>query len=138
MKDDQNREALARLAIGVHRDRPAQLRRQLGSFLRSRREALGLRRSDVARALGYQNLSKGSRRIVDWEAGRPGGILDRSAYLEALSLDGTETLALLARADAVERRLDGMGRGVIAADRALIQENLQRLRAHTELSLIHI
>src|SRR4051794_31073878 len=42
----------------------------LGEFIRERRENLDLRRSDVARLLGYENVSKGSARLYDLEVGR--------------------------------------------------------------------
>jgi transcriptional regulator with XRE-family HTH domain len=42
----------------------------LGEHLKERREQLGLRRSEVARLLGYDNLNKGSRRVHDLEQGR--------------------------------------------------------------------
>src|SRR5690242_11889706 len=42
----------------------------LGNYLRSRRDELGLRRSEVARLLGYDNVNKGSRRLRDLEEGR--------------------------------------------------------------------
>ncbi len=42
----------------------------LGRYLRVRREELGLRRSEVARLLGYENVSKGSARLHSVEEGR--------------------------------------------------------------------
>jgi transcriptional regulator with XRE-family HTH domain len=42
----------------------------LGRYLRVRREALGLQRSEVARLLGYENVGKGSARLHDLEQGR--------------------------------------------------------------------
>lgn len=42
----------------------------LGEYIRARREQLGLRRSQVARRLGYENVNKGSRRVHDLEQGR--------------------------------------------------------------------
>lgn len=42
----------------------------LGEYIRSRRENLGLRRSAVAKLLGYENVSKGSRRVHDLEQGQ--------------------------------------------------------------------
>ena len=41
----------------------------LGNYLKARREELGLGRSQLARLMGYANLSKGSRRILDTEEG---------------------------------------------------------------------
>jgi transcriptional regulator with XRE-family HTH domain len=41
----------------------------LGDYFRARRLELGLTPGDVARRLGYQNLSKGARRSLDLEAG---------------------------------------------------------------------
>ena len=45
-----------------------------GAWLRSKREALGFRPVDLARALGYKNIGKGCRRIQTWEqdGARPG------------------------------------------------------------------
>lgn len=42
----------------------------LGEFLKDRRVARGLRRSEVARLLGYENVSKGSARLHSLEEGR--------------------------------------------------------------------
>jgi transcriptional regulator with XRE-family HTH domain len=42
----------------------------LGEYIRARREQLGLRRGEVARLLGYANVSKGSARLHSVEAGR--------------------------------------------------------------------
>ena len=42
----------------------------LGEFVQSRRETQGLTRYEVARRLGYKNLTKGSRRLTDLEEGR--------------------------------------------------------------------
>lgn len=41
-----------------------------GKFIKDRREQLGLRRSEVARLLGYENASKGSARLHSVEEGR--------------------------------------------------------------------
>lgn len=43
--------------------------RQFGAWLRSVREQLGLRRPEVAQALGYTNISKGCSRLAGWERG---------------------------------------------------------------------
>ena len=40
-----------------------------GSWFRSIREQRGIKRSTLAKALGYKNMSKGCRRIVSWERG---------------------------------------------------------------------
>lgn len=42
----------------------------LGDYISHRREELGLRRSEVARLLGYENVSKGSARLHSVEEGR--------------------------------------------------------------------
>jgi len=42
----------------------------LGKYIKHRREELGLGRSDVARLLGYENVSKGSARLHSVEEGR--------------------------------------------------------------------
>jgi transcriptional regulator with XRE-family HTH domain len=42
----------------------------LGEYIRARREELGLRRSEVARQLGYENVNKGSARLHSVEEGR--------------------------------------------------------------------
>jgi hypothetical protein len=42
----------------------------LGEYIRHRREQLGLRRSEVAWLLGYENVSKGSARLHSLEEGR--------------------------------------------------------------------
>lgn len=42
----------------------------LGQYVKTRREELGLRRSEVARLLGYENVSKGSARLHGVEEGR--------------------------------------------------------------------
>lgn len=42
----------------------------LGQYIKARREQLRLRRSDVARLLGYENVSKGSARLHSVEEGR--------------------------------------------------------------------
>lgn len=42
----------------------------LGKYIKDRREQLGLRRSEVARLLGYENVSKGSSRLHSVEEGR--------------------------------------------------------------------
>jgi hypothetical protein len=42
----------------------------LGRHLKTRREELGLGRGQLARSLGYTNISKGCRRILDAEEGR--------------------------------------------------------------------
>lgn len=42
----------------------------LGKYIKNRREQLGLRRSEVARLLGYENVSKGSARLHSVEEGR--------------------------------------------------------------------
>ena len=43
--------------------------RQFGEWLRGVREQRGLRRPEVARALGYTNISKGCSRLAGWERG---------------------------------------------------------------------
>jgi transcriptional regulator with XRE-family HTH domain len=42
----------------------------LGRYIKARREQLGLRHSEVARRLGYDNVNKGSRRLHRIEEGR--------------------------------------------------------------------
>lgn len=42
----------------------------LGDYIKARREQLGLRRSEVARLLGYENVSKGSARLHSVEESR--------------------------------------------------------------------
>ena len=42
----------------------------LGEYIKARREQLGLRRSEVARLLGYENVNKGSARLHSVEEGR--------------------------------------------------------------------
>jgi transcriptional regulator with XRE-family HTH domain len=50
--------------------RESTMSNHLGDYIKARREALGLRRSEVVRRLGYANLSRGSRRLCDVEGGR--------------------------------------------------------------------
>ena len=43
--------------------------KEFGDWIRSRRESLGIRRSEFASRLGWKNLNKGSRRVCTWENG---------------------------------------------------------------------
>lgn len=126
MKGHRSHETPSTPPIGAHQGRPDQLRRALGEHLRRQREQQGLKRSDVARALGYQNLSKGCRRIVQWEEGRPDTALDPAAYFAALGLEGHDESQTLARADRLQQRIEGLGRSVVNADRDLIRRNAPR------------
>ena len=114
---------------------PEALRREVGSRLRDRREQLGLKRSAVAAAAGYGNLSKGSRRIADREAGKHTRLVDEDGYWSALKLDPAMVLPDLARADGIEDRIQGLGRDVIAAERSLLQAHAGLIRNRaTDLS----
>lgn len=126
MKGRSSHEVPSNPPIGAHRSRPDQIRRALGGHLRRQREQQGLKRSDVARALGYQNLSKGCRRIVQWEEGRPGTVLDPAAYFAVLGLEGHDESAALARANRLQRRIEGLGHPAVDADRDLIRAHAQR------------
>ena len=44
-------------------------RRELGEAIRAAREEANLRRIDVAKSMGYKNLSKGAWRLSEWEKG---------------------------------------------------------------------
>jgi transcriptional regulator with XRE-family HTH domain len=70
---------------------------KLGERLRERRQELGLRVSDLARLLGYRNLSKGSRRIQRLEqSGWDGSELLRR-IVEVLRIDPEIALDLIQR-----------------------------------------
>ena len=114
---------------------PKALRREVGSRLRARREELGLKRSEVAAAAGYGNLSKGSRRIADREAGKHTRLVNEDGYWSALRLDPAEVLPDLARAEGIEDRIQGLGQDVIAAERSLLQAHAGLIRTRaTDLS----
>ncbi|MGC6508822.1 MAG: hypothetical protein ACON4U_10425 [Myxococcota bacterium] len=44
--------------------------KKFGAWLQTQRELRGVSRSNLAKALGYQNLNKGCRRILAWEQGQ--------------------------------------------------------------------
>lgn len=112
---------------GTASSRPADLRREAGSLLLRQREARGLKRSQVAAAVGYGNLSKGARRIADWEKGCPGPLLDAAAYFAAIGVETGVVESLLRQADAVERRIGLLGCDVIKAERLLLCSHAPRL-----------
>lgn len=73
----------------------------LSRFFKERRLAKGLRVSELARHCGYKNLSKGSRRINDFEAS--GGIDERLFVKLANILEvDEETISRLAEQDQAE------------------------------------
>jgi len=112
---------------GTASSRPADLRREAGSLLLRQREARGLKRSQVAAAVGYGNLSKGARRIADWEKGCSGPLLDAAAYFAAIGVETGVVESLLRQADAVERRIGLLGCDVIKAERLLLCSHAPRL-----------
>jgi len=118
--------------LGVHPSLPDQLCRAVGAQLLARREALGLKRSAVARAVGYTNLSKGAKRVFDWERGKFGPMLDAAAYYAALELDDAPIDAARAHAEAIRGRIEGLGRESKNAEHALLRENIHLLRASAE------
>lgn len=115
--------------LGVHEGLPDQLCRAVGARLLARRTALGLKRSAVARAVGYTNLSKGSKRVFDWERGIFGPMLDAAAYCAALQLDPASIKAERQHAEAIRARIDGLGRASNKAEHALLRNNIATLRA---------
>ena len=116
--------------LGVHQSLPDQLCRAVGAQLLARREAMGLKRSAVARAVGYTNLSKGARRIADWERGTFGPLLDASAYYAALELDEASIDQARTRAERIRSRIEGLGVNSKNAEHALLRENLTLLRTN--------
>lgn len=70
----------------------------LSAYFRQRRLDLGLRYADVARRMGYTNLSKGSRRVSDFED--TGGI-DEGLFLKLANILDVdeETIARLSEQD---------------------------------------
>jgi transcriptional regulator with XRE-family HTH domain len=115
--------------LGVHEGLPDQLCRAVGARLLARRTALGLKRSAVARAVGYTNLSKGSKRVFDWERGKFGPMLDAAAYCAALQLDPASIKAERQHAEAIRARIDRLGRASNNAEHALLRDNIATLRA---------
>lgn len=70
---------------------------KLGNTLKNRREELGLRRSDLARRLGYRNLTKGSRRIHHLEQDGWDGSDLLKRIVDVLGLDPLVALDLIQR-----------------------------------------
>ena len=56
-------------------------RRALGEAIRRAREEAALRRIDVSKSMGYQNLSKGAWRLSTWEKGEAAPATDHIARL---------------------------------------------------------
>ncbi|MEC7946944.1 MAG: hypothetical protein VX265_05205 [Myxococcota bacterium] len=106
---------------------PLALRREVGARLRARREALGLKRSAVATALGYRTLSQGARRIADREAGIPGPLLDEDKYYGLMEETPGEFRARLFRAEDIEVRIQHLGKDVMAMERRLLQVHAERV-----------
>ncbi|HCH64446.1 MAG TPA: hypothetical protein DFR83_16690, partial [Deltaproteobacteria bacterium] len=118
--------------IGVGKTRSLELHRKVGLRLRARREALGLKRSEVARHCGYTNLSKGARRIAHREQGQIGPLLHEDRYYELLQLDPHQVRAELHDVAALQTRIDALGHDCLAAERALLRTNAELLLAHAE------
>ncbi len=104
----------------VHAHTPAAIRRAVGARLQACREALDLKRSAVAVASGYRNLSKGSRRVADREKGIVTPLVDEDGYYACLQVDPDEFRAAFARADDIEARIQQLGWDVTAAERQLL------------------
>jgi len=121
--------------IGVTESLPSRLRRAVGLRLRTRREELGLKRSAVARHCGYHNVSKGSRRIADWETGDMGPLLDESKYFELLRISETSIQAELRRARQIHTRIERLGYDSMAAERRLLRANAACFRDNTKMIL---
>jgi len=66
--------------------------KHLAELLRWKREALGLRPVEVARRMGYKNLSKGSTRIYRWEREGIGSADLVLRLIRALEIDREEVL----------------------------------------------
>lgn len=113
--------------IGVTKSLPLQLHRSIGQRLRARREELGLKRSVVARHLGYKNLSSGSGRLSAWERGEMGPLLDEDKLFELLDLDAAPIQAELLRATQIHNRIQVLGYPSLAAERKLLRTNALRL-----------
>ncbi len=121
--------------IGTFEKTPARIRREVGSRLRARREELSLKRSHMADAAGYRNLSKGSQRIAELESGTFVPLPDEDGYCAALRIEPTELRHSLARAAQIEERIERLGQDVVAAERALLGAHAELLRkksAHLE------
>ena len=69
----------------------------LGEYIKARREQLGLRRSEVARRLGYMNLSRGSRRLCNLEDGGWAGKDFLRRLIEVLQIEPQVVRELIAR-----------------------------------------
>ncbi len=114
----------------LFRDTPTRLRKAMGNQLRKRRETLGLKRSAVAAAVGYQNLSTGSRRIAEWEQGTFHPLLNDSSFLAALGFAPKSLELMLANAVLIESRIAHLAFDVVAAERALLCAHASLLRTH--------
>lgn len=112
----------------LFKNTPERIRSETGAQLRARREALGLRRSEVSTAAGFRNLSKGARRITEREAGASDALPDEAGYFGALQLEPTAIRARFALADEVQGRIQQLGVEVVNAERALLQNHGGRLR----------
>jgi transcriptional regulator with XRE-family HTH domain len=113
--------------IGVSQSRPLALRRKVGLRLRTRREALGMKRSFVARHLGYTNLGKGSTRIAEWERGTIVPMLAEDKFFELLQLEAEPIRAELRRARQIQKRIERLGHDSLAEERTLLCTHAHRL-----------
>ena len=100
------------------------LRDRLGTYLLQRREELGLRRSEVARQLGYRNLSKGSARVLGWERGQLPAEQWRGRLCSSLQIDETELQSRILEAEAVQQGIDRLGARTLAAETRLLAQHL--------------
>jgi hypothetical protein len=80
------------------------MQNHLGSHFRARRLTLGLTPGDVARRLGYRNVSKGARRLRDLEAGQgaPADFLARLAAQLGVTPEAVRELSERDRREYVE------------------------------------
>jgi len=58
-------------------------KKEFGKWLQNQRESQNIKRSTVAKALGYKNLNKGCRRIVDLEKGEKTPTPEQTRILQA-------------------------------------------------------
>ena len=105
----------------------------VAAFLTDRRAEVGLRRSEVAKRMGYRNQSKGSSRIADWEAGR--SLPDRGRVLAlaaALEVDSDAMQRLVTRT--VERNALERDRAcqALAVDERVVAQHLDLLMLHRD------
>ena len=109
--------------------------KRAGARILYRRESLGLRRPDVAKALGYTNLSRGSSRLASWEQGVPLPGERLAALAQSLQLSPETLRSWLEEAQEVDQRVRLSGWRTIVATRDLLARHTGRLRARSEALL---